>query len=101
VYICLITKYNYNSGLLAVPYCHYIDIKPCIGFTSVSFRCKGFIFQYSFKAKWIDLLGKSVEMAKIFFTKVQKFDVNTLWCQTCCETLFENCVLAFVDHINS
>lgn len=66
VYICLITKYNYNSGLLAVPYCHYVDIKPCIDFTSVSFRCKGYIFQYSFKAKWKDLLDKSVEMAKNF-----------------------------------
>lgn len=100
IYIRLITKYNYDSRWLAVLYCHYIDIKPCIDYTSVSFICKGYILQYSFKAKWVDLLYKSVELAKIFSTKVQKFDVNTLWCQTCCMTLYKNCVLAFVDHIS-
>jgi len=75
IYIHLITKYNYDSSWLAVLYCHYVDIKPCIDFTSVSFRCKGYILQYSLKAKWVGLLYKSVELAKNFLHQSTE-----VWC---------------------
>jgi hypothetical protein len=47
------------------------------------------IFFSILSKKWIDLLEKSMELAKIFFSNIQKFELNTLHCHKYCKTLTE------------